>query len=77
MTHTQTVNKGILLTAAPNRSSPEAETCRAPHRCEWSEPPLVLESNKTKTRWKIKIAFLHASLVESSNIKIFFDRMHL
>lgn len=36
------------LTVVPSRSSPEAGTCREQHRCGWSGPPLVWESDNKK-----------------------------
>lgn len=42
-THSSVIQYNIQrngLTVVPSRSSPEAETCREPHRCGWSEPLL-------------------------------------
>lgn len=46
--HTHTEYKQIRLTVAPSRPSPEARTCKEPHRCGWSELLLVWESDKKK-----------------------------
>lgn len=58
------MHTSLLLTVVPSRSSLEAETCTVPHKCGWSEPPLLLASSgkkngALKTKRRGRHHFLH------------------